>query len=108
MAARSPGSLVTQASSRRSVPMTTDASTTSVVGLRAHAQPLVRAPPSSSVTPGAHLTRVLAGQPEYAPLSVGEIVTTGTLTDAWPIASGEHWQSDYGPLGIDGLTAAFS
>jgi 2-keto-4-pentenoate hydratase len=56
----------------------------------------------------AHLTRVLANQPDYAPLSAGEIVTTGTLTDAWPIASGERWQSDYGSLGLDGLTADFS
>jgi 2-keto-4-pentenoate hydratase len=56
----------------------------------------------------AHLIRVLADQPEYAPLAAGEIVTTGTLTDAWPIAPGERWQSDYGSLGLDGLTATFS
>ena len=56
----------------------------------------------------AHLTRVLADQPEHAPLVAGEIVTTGTLTDAWPITPGECWQSDYGSLRLDGLTAVFS
>jgi 2-oxo-3-hexenedioate decarboxylase len=50
-----------------------------------------------------HLVRVLAAQPEAAPLGAGEIVTTGTITDAWPVAAGETWQSDYGTLGIPGL-----
>ncbi len=52
----------------------------------------------------AHLSRVLAGQPQFPPLAPGEVVTTGTLTDAWPVAPGERWSSDYGDLGIGGLT----
>ena len=51
----------------------------------------------------AHLSRVLAGQPQFAPLAAGEIVTTGTVTDAWPVAGGETWSSDYGELGLPGL-----
>jgi 2-oxo-3-hexenedioate decarboxylase len=55
----------------------------------------------------AHLARVVASQPQFAPLAAGEIVTTGTITDAWPVASGENWSSDYGALGLDGLTLTF-
>jgi 2-oxo-3-hexenedioate decarboxylase len=55
----------------------------------------------------AHLARVAAAQPQFAPLAAGEIVTTGTITDAWPVVSGETWSSDYGTLGLDGLTLTF-
>jgi 2-oxo-3-hexenedioate decarboxylase len=55
----------------------------------------------------AHLARVLAGQPAFVPLAAGELVTTGTITDAWPVATGETWSSDYGELGLDGLTLTF-
>jgi hypothetical protein len=34
-------------------------------------------------------------------------VTTGTITDAWPVAAGETWSSDYGALGLEGLTLSF-
>jgi 2-oxo-3-hexenedioate decarboxylase len=51
----------------------------------------------------AHLARVLAGQPQFAPLAAGEIVTTGTVTDAWPVARGQSWTSDYAALGVPGL-----
>jgi 2-oxo-3-hexenedioate decarboxylase len=55
-----------------------------------------------------HLVRVLADQPQAPLLAAGEIVTTGTITDAWPVAPGETWTSDYGQLGIEGLTLSFS
>jgi 2-keto-4-pentenoate hydratase len=55
-----------------------------------------------------HLARVLATQPQFAPLAPGEIITTGSLTDAWPVRAGETWTSDYGALGIGGLTATFA
>lgn len=51
-----------------------------------------------------HLARALAVQPQFPPLAAGEIITTGSLTDAWPICAGETWSSDYGALGIGGLT----
>jgi len=55
----------------------------------------------------AHLARLLSSQPQFPPLSAGEIVTTGTLTDAWPVAPGDTWSSDYGALGLESLTVAF-
>jgi 2-oxo-3-hexenedioate decarboxylase len=55
----------------------------------------------------AHLARVLAGQPSSAPLAAGELVTTGTVTDAWPVAAGQSWSSDYGTLGLPGITLQF-
>jgi 2-keto-4-pentenoate hydratase len=55
-----------------------------------------------------HLARLLADQPDQPPLAVGEIVTTGTITDAWPVAAGEIWSSDYGALGLSGLTLQFT
>ena len=61
-----------------------------------------------SVSVLVHLARVLATQPQFAPLSAGEVITTGSLTDAWPVRAGETWTSDYGELGIGGLTATFS
>jgi len=56
----------------------------------------------------AHLARVLAGLPKFPPLVAGEIVTTGTITDAWPVAPGETWSSDYGALGLEGLVLTLS
>lgn len=41
----------------------------------------------------AHLAALLAADPEAAPLAPGEIVTTGTLTRALPVAPGETWQA---------------
>jgi 2-oxo-3-hexenedioate decarboxylase len=52
----------------------------------------------------AHLANVLAGHPRHPALEAGEVVTTGTITDAWPVAPGETWSSDYGELPLRGLT----
>lgn len=51
----------------------------------------------------AFLAAVLEADRDAAPLEAGELVTTGTLTDAWPVAPGQSWASDYGTLGIAGL-----
>ena len=41
--------------------------------------------------------RQCPGAPDVQP---GDVVTTGTWTDAWPVASGQHWQVRYSaPLG---------
>jgi len=56
----------------------------------------------------AHLARVLATQPWAPALAAGEVITTGTVTDAWPVAPGETWTSDYGALGLGGLTLTFT
>jgi len=39
----------------------------------------------------AHLVGLLAADPAAPPLEPGEIVSTGTLTDALPVAPGQHW-----------------
>jgi 2-oxo-3-hexenedioate decarboxylase len=52
-----------------------------------------------------HLRDVLAKQPWAPPLAAGEIVTTGTLTDAHPVRPGETWRAKYGALGLGGLSA---
>src|SRR5215218_9935590 len=46
-----------------------------------------------------HLVAVLARDPVNPPLKAGEIVTTGTLTRAFPVTPGETWTTD--PTGID-------
>lgn len=43
----------------------------------------------------AHLVALLETDPLNPPLAPGEIVSTGTLTDAWPIAPGETWSARY-------------
>jgi 2-oxo-3-hexenedioate decarboxylase len=55
----------------------------------------------------AHLASVLARHTQHPPLQAGEIVTTGTITDAWRVARGETWSSDYGELPVSGLTLDF-
>lgn len=61
----------------------------------------------SPVNALAYLRDVLAADPAMPPLAAGEIVTTGTITDAWPVAAGQTWTSDYGALGLRGTTLRF-
>jgi 2-oxo-3-hexenedioate decarboxylase len=56
----------------------------------------------------AFLGDVLSRQPRFAPLAAGEIITTGTLTAALPIAPGETWTSDYAGLPVAGLHLTFT
>jgi len=55
-----------------------------------------------------YLAQAIAKRPQFPPLAAGEIVTTGTITDAWPVKNGESWSSDYGELGLSGLTLEFA
>jgi 2-oxo-3-hexenedioate decarboxylase len=52
----------------------------------------------------AHLSRLIASQSESPTIGSGEIISTGTLTDAWPVSAGEVWSSIYGELPVMGLT----
>ena len=57
----------------------------------------------------AHLAEVLSRQPQFEPLAAGEVITTGTLTAAMPIKTGETWASRYEGLpGVTGLTLSFA
>jgi 2-keto-4-pentenoate hydratase len=53
-----------------------------------------------------HLVRLLASHP-WAPLGPGEVVTTGVLTDAHPVASGQTWHTTLTGLPLPGLTLTF-
>ncbi len=55
----------------------------------------------------AFLVEVLAKQPEAPPLAAGEIITTGTFTDAHPVKPGETWSTAFSGLPLHGLTIAF-
>ncbi len=56
----------------------------------------------------AFLLEVLAKQKESPPLAAGEIVTTGTLTDAHAVAPGERWSTDFHGFAVRGLQIAFT
>ena len=55
----------------------------------------------------AFLVELLAKQPEAPPLTAGEIITTGVLTDAHPVAPGETWSTTFDGLPLAGLEVAF-
>ena len=44
-----------------------------------------------------HFVRELRQCPGAPDLSAGDVVTTGTWTDAWPVAPGEHWAARFSP-----------
>jgi 2-keto-4-pentenoate hydratase len=51
----------------------------------------------------AHLAELLASLPDHPPLEAGELITTGTLTDALPISSGETWSTQIEGLDLAGF-----
>lgn len=44
----------------------------------------------------AHFLVALRDCPGAPDLQPGDVVTTGTWTDAWPVQRGERWQADFG------------
>jgi 2-keto-4-pentenoate hydratase len=56
----------------------------------------------------AHLVELLAIQPDFDSLHAGEIVSTGTLTDAHPVAPGETWSTAFQGLPLAGLKVKFT
>jgi 2-oxo-3-hexenedioate decarboxylase len=52
----------------------------------------------------AELAGAMLRRPGTAPLSAGELVSTGTLTAAHPITRGETWQVEVDGLPVSGLT----
>lgn len=55
----------------------------------------------------AHLISLLATQPRATALQAGELVTTGTLTQALPIRAGETWSTVLDGIGLPGLSVTF-
>jgi 2-keto-4-pentenoate hydratase len=54
-----------------------------------------------------HLHELLKTQPQFPPLTAGEVITTGTWTDVCPIAPGETWMSAFSGVSLPGLTISF-
>lgn len=55
-----------------------------------------------------HLVQVLASYPDQPPLAAGEVVTTGTLTRALPIAAGQTWSTRLTGVALDGIEIRFA
>ncbi len=55
-----------------------------------------------------HLVELLAADPVNPPLAAGEIVTTGTVTRAFPVAPGETWRTRIGGLPVAGIEIRFA
>jgi 2-oxo-3-hexenedioate decarboxylase len=51
-----------------------------------------------------HLVELLAAEHDNPPLAAGEIVTTGTLTRALPVAPGETWTTELFGVALPGLS----
>jgi 2-oxo-3-hexenedioate decarboxylase len=54
----------------------------------------------------AHLAAVLADDPVNPPLAAGEMVTTGTMTRAFPVHAGEIWSTTIESHPLPGLSLA--
>lgn len=54
------------------------------------------------------LADIVARQARFDPIAAGEVVSTGTLTAALPVAAGDTWRSDYQGLDVPGLTLKFT
>ena len=55
-----------------------------------------------------HLVELLARDATNPPIDAGEIVTTGTLTRALPVAPGEAWRTTIEGIPLEGLTVHFA
>jgi 2-oxo-3-hexenedioate decarboxylase len=55
-----------------------------------------------------YLMNVLQSDPANPPLAAGEIVTTGTLTDAMRISRGERWSTVLKGIGLGGASLDFT
>jgi 2-keto-4-pentenoate hydratase len=54
-----------------------------------------------------HLVQLLASDSVNPPLAAGEIVTTGTLTRAFPVAAGEVWTTRLTGIPLEGARIRF-
>ena len=55
-----------------------------------------------------HLVDILARDQVNPTLAAGEIVTTGTLTRAFPVSAGETWSTELAGVALDGISVRFS
>jgi 2-oxo-3-hexenedioate decarboxylase len=55
-----------------------------------------------------HLVELLARDPDNPPLGAGEIVTTGTLTRAFPVVRGQRWETRLSGLRVSPIALRFT
>ncbi|TDR94534.1 2-keto-4-pentenoate hydratase [Enterovirga rhinocerotis] len=55
-----------------------------------------------------HLVELLEADRDSPPLAAGEIVSTGTVTRAFPVEKGETWTTSLSGLALPGATVTFS
>jgi 2-oxo-3-hexenedioate decarboxylase len=55
-----------------------------------------------------HLVQAIAADPEAAPLLPGDVITTGTVTRAFPVRPGERWTTIVTGLDLPGMDVSFS
>jgi 2-keto-4-pentenoate hydratase len=70
---------------------------------RGHAKNVLEGPISAL----RHLVELLEHDPVNPPLASGEIISTGTLTKAMPIASGETWTAKPSGILLNGVAVRF-
>ena len=51
-----------------------------------------------------HLMQVLADQAPHQQIQANELITTGTVTSAYPVEPGQHWQTSIGGVALPGLS----
>lgn len=56
----------------------------------------------------AHLVAALAQDPDEAPVRAGDIISTGTITRAFPIVPGERWQTVVDGCDLPGMDVTFT
>jgi 2-keto-4-pentenoate hydratase len=54
-----------------------------------------------------YLVELLSKQPEADPLRAGEVISTGVITDAHPVAPAETWRTQISGVPLEGLTITF-
>jgi 2-keto-4-pentenoate hydratase len=70
---------------------------------RGHAKNVLEGPLSAL----RHLVELLESDPANPPLASGEIISTGTLTKAMPIAPGETWTANPSGIALDSVSIRF-
>ena len=55
-----------------------------------------------------HLADVLAADPQASPIQAGEIITTGTVTRAFPVAAGETWWTEVEGIEVRPMRLTFA
>jgi 2-oxo-3-hexenedioate decarboxylase len=55
----------------------------------------------------SHLVQALAADPDAEPLQAGEMITTGTLTRAFPVHVGERWTTRLHGFDLPGMDVTF-